>query len=228
MFTSRAEYRLSLRQDNADIRLTRKGIEAGIVGYERATCLLERESSIAAALFTLSEVKLPRTTWAKYGDDFHMRQKDGKHKTALDILSMPDIELKTIVDIVREVGEQSGNATWSKFNIPKIAFDTVEAHGKYFNYISRQEDEMAKWKSSGALQFPVDLIYSPETFPAFSSEELEMLNKYRPQTLHEASQLQGLTPHSLVYLYSYITRRKHFKVHQSQKEKKDAEESIVM
>jgi len=138
MFTSRAEYRLSLRQDHADVRLTRKGIEAGIVGPARAEALQQREDLIRAGLDTLESVTLPRTVWAGYGEAFQMRQKDGKHKTAVEVLSMPDITLADITEVVRSLGKERGNPVWAGFEVPPLVYDTVEAIGKYSNYLSRQ------------------------------------------------------------------------------------------
>jgi tRNA uridine 5-carboxymethylaminomethyl modification enzyme len=213
MFTSRAEYRLSLRQDNADIRLTRKGIEAGIVSAERQECLKQREGEVDRCIDLLTSVSLPRTVWASYGEAFQMRQKDGKHKNAVEVLSMPDIGLDDIIRIVKETGskQEPVNDSWKDFEVKNLVYDTVEAICKYSNYLSRQEDEMERWRKSASLQLPADIVYSHEYFPAFSSEELEKLRTHRPATLHMASQIQGVTPHALIYLANYITRGRHHK-----------------
>jgi len=174
MFTSRAEYRLSLRQDNADMRLTKRGIEAGIVSLERQVCLAEREKGIAAALAVLQNTIKPRSAWAELGEGFEMRQKDGKHKSAAEVLSMPDITLTQMVDVVRKWGEmdlQKALASTSSpsssvdvteheaseaaaavaaaseqanFEVPAQVFDTVEATCKYSNYLDRQEEDMCR------------------------------------------------------------------------------------
>jgi len=224
MFTSRAEYRLSLRQDNADIRLTRKGIEAGIVSQERQECLKQRESEVDRCINLLTSVTLPRTVWASYGEAFQMRQKDGKHKNAVEVLSMPDIGLDDIIKIVKETGskQEPMNEEWKDFEVKNLVYDTVEAICKYSNYLSRQEDEMERWRKSASLQLPTDIVYSHDNFPAFSSEELEKLRTHRPATLHMASQIQGVTPHALIYLANYITRGRHH----SKRQKDDANEMI--
>ena len=224
MFTSRAEYRLSLRQDNADIRLTRKGIEAGIVSQERQECLKQRESEVDRCINLLTSVTLPRTVWASYGEAFQMRQKDGKHKNAVEVLSMPDIGLDDIIKIVKETGskQEPMNEEWKDFEVKNLVYDTVEAICKYSNYLSRQEDEMERWRKSASLLLPTDIVYSHDNFPAFSSEELEKLRTHRPATLHMASQIQGVTPHALIYLANYITRGRHH----SKRQKEDANEMI--
>ena len=215
MFTSRAEYRLSLRQDNADIRLTRKGIEAGIVSPERIEMLRRREEGIGFGLDTLTSISLPRTVWAGYGEAFQMRQKDGKYKNAVEVLSMPEVTLEDIIRIVRALGAEREDPLLAAFEVDLLVYDTVEATSKYSNYLSRQEEEMARWKRSASLPLPTDLEYTKEIFPSFSSEELEKLRTHRPATLHTASQIQGVTPHALIYLHSFISRGRH---HPSRKE----------
>ena len=209
MFTSRAEYRLSLRQDNADIRLTQKGIDAGIVGKERAEFLRERERGISSSLQVLESIKLPRTEWATFGEAFQMRQKDGRYKSAADVLSMPDITLEEIVKVVRSVGDRNSDDALQGFTVDPLVFDTVEAIAKYANYLDRQEDEMTRWRKSGSTPLPADIHYTKDVFPSFSAEELEKLRVARPATLHAASQIQGITPHALIYLQTYISRGKH-------------------
>ena len=258
MFTSRSEYRLSLRQDNADLRLTQRGIDCGLIpisgphGTARADCLAARVGGIQLAMDVLQGVKRPRAAWAENGEAFRMRQKDGKHKSAAEVLSMPDVLLSEVVGIIRRMGQgqeedlekellgfrdaaegedevgaagQRGAAeedgeeeedagaspsfsasTLRAFTVSPLVYETVEATCKYSNYLSRQEEEMAKWRRGGALLLPADIDYSHASFPAFSAEEIEVLRRDRPATLHEASQIQGLTPHTLVYLYNYVTR----------------------
>ena len=199
----------TLASDNADTRLTRRGIEAGIVSKEREECLKDRESKIEYSLNLLSTVTLQRAEWAAFGQAFQMSQRDGKPKTAADVLSMPNITLEEIVSIVKNVGIARQDDALSSFEVTPLVFDTVEATVKYSTYLTRQDTEMARWRKSGHLAIPTDIEYTHERFPAFSSEELEKLNRYQPRTLHEASQLQGLTPHALVYLHNYISRGKY-------------------
>jgi tRNA uridine 5-carboxymethylaminomethyl modification enzyme len=233
MFTSRSEYRLSLRQDNADLRLTQKGMDAGLVPStgERADCLAARVGAIQQAMTVLQGVQRPRVEWAAHGDAFHMAQRDGKYKSAAEVLSMPDVELAQVVGIIRGFGasdaaeaaaaedrvdpqedllgerESVTPGAMQAFAVSPLVYDTVEATCKYSNYLSRQEEEMARWRRGGAVVLPADLEYSHTLFPAFSAEEIEILKRERPVTLHAASQIQGLTPHTLVYLYNFVTRK---------------------
>lgn len=210
MFTSRAEYRLSLRQDNADLRLTQRGIDAGLViGDDRKSALQAREEEIERCLHTLGSITLPRTEWSELDPAFQMRQKDGKHKSALDVLSMPEVTLDRMIEVVQSLADRVAKPSLSSFQISDSVHDTVEATAKYSNYLNRQEDEMARWRKSALMPIPSDLDYSQATFPAFSAEELEKLRKHRPATLHAASQIQGITPHTVVYLYNHISKGRH-------------------
>ena len=208
MFTSRSEYRLTLRQDNADLRLTRKGLQAGVVSVDREACLVDREQQVRAALDVLQAVSRPRQEWGKLGGHFSMRQKGGGYKTAADVTSKPEVSLQSVVQSIQQwaldKSVPSVDASLASFSIPARVYDTVEATCKYSNYLSRQEEEMARWKRGGAVELPADLDYSRANFPAMSSEELERLGKERPRTMHAASQMEGLTPHSLVYLHNFV------------------------
>ena len=221
MFTSRAEYRLSLRQDNADMRLTRKGIAAGIVCAERAAVLEAREKELARAMGVLKGFSLPRTEWASHHEAFHMAHKDGKHKTADEVLSMPDVTLENVLHVINAVGAEGGDAALGAFTVDLLVYDTLEATCKYSNYLVRQEDEMDRWRKSGAVKIPENIQYIRENFP-FAAEELEKLRTVRPETLHAASMIQGISPSALIYLQTYISRGRH------NRSRVDAEADVVL
>lgn len=190
MFTSRAEYRLSLRQDNADLRLTQRGIDIGIISEDRKKNLIERYNEVDRCMNILQNINISRQEWSKIGS-IQMSQKDGKYKTAIDVLSMPDMTLKEMIKIINEIGITNNDNTLSTFEVKDYVYDTVEATCKYSNYLSRQELEMSKWRKNALMNIPNNLDYSRVNFPSFSTEELEKLNKYKPNTLHNASQIQG-------------------------------------
>jgi tRNA uridine 5-carboxymethylaminomethyl modification enzyme len=210
MFTSRAEYRLSLRQDNADLRLTEKGHQFGIVSDERLSYLRKRQCHIHDAMTVLSNWKKSRAEWNSHGEKYQMAQGDGSLKSAADILSRPGVELEDIEKIIN--GGYYPNSTTdisaSNFVVPISVRDTVEAHCKYYNYLKRQEGEMNRWRKYKLFPYPVDVNYTREEFHGCSNEELELLRKYRPANGHEASAIQGITAHTLAYLHNHFSRHK--------------------
>lgn len=222
MFTSRAEYRLSLRQDNADLRLTPIGIRHGIVCKERELVYNERVKQVDASIKLLQSFKLPRQEWNQYGNEFNIATREGSRKDAVEILNLPDVTLSQVTDVMKKKASewlQENDLTEEKkelykqyqdIQISPLIFDTVEAISKYHPYLSKQEDEINKYRKSQSLKIPYDFIsFNRETFPAFSSEELELLNRYRPETLAAASNIQGITPNTLLSLIHYIKRRKY-------------------
>lgn len=91
---------------------------------------------------------------------------------------------------------------------PDAAKDTVEAACKYRFYLERQEKEMDAWRRNQNLRIPMDIEYTRANFPSLSAEEIQKLAQHRPATFHAASQISGVTPHSLVYLFNYVTKAK--------------------
>ena len=221
MFTSRAEYRISLRADNADLRLTRKGMECGLVQDEERMAALEaREFMIDDRIEKLRNFELKVVDWAdRGGKDLmggaQLGKKSGQKKTAEEVLQMPHVTLKDVEDIMATVGQENQqkgsseevNESSSFSSSPASVFDTVEASVKYQSYVQRQHRDMNSWRKAQGRRIPPDLVYAPETFPTFSKEELEKLARFQPTTFAEASQISGVTPQSLVYLYHYVTGR---------------------
>jgi tRNA uridine 5-carboxymethylaminomethyl modification enzyme len=208
MFTSRAEYRLSLRQDNADIRLTRRGIDIGIVSKEREQAFTLREKEINRCIKVLSDFSLHPKDWVVYGanSSFKMTSGDGRHRTAMDVLAMPEVSLGEVLRVIRAVGTDKSDINSATFDIPDLVQDTVEASSKYAKYLSRQEDEMARWKRASLVTLPSDLQYTREFFPSLSSEELEKLRNQRPVTLHAASQVSKHCCTAIIVFYLYYLR----------------------
>jgi tRNA uridine 5-carboxymethylaminomethyl modification enzyme len=221
MFTSRAEYRISLRADNADLRLTRKGQEYGLVqDPERIAALEAREYLIEDRIEKLRSFELKVTEWAEYGGKdlmggSQMNKKTGNKKTAEEVLQMPHVTLQNVEDVMIAVDqEQRANdylaEAGGKYELtasPPSVFDSVEAMVKYRSYVQRQHRDMESWRKAQGMRIPPDLIYKHEEFPTFSKEEIEKLSSVRPKTFAEASQISGVTPQSLVYLYHHVTRR---------------------
>ena len=218
MFTSRAEYRISLRADNADLRLTRKGAEHGLVtDPERLAALDMRETLITDNIDRLKNFKLFVTEWAKRGGNDLMGGaaanrpgREGHKKSAEEILGMPNVSLKDVEKIMADVFEEEKEATDSENEsldlTPSSVYDTVEASVKYKSYVVRQEKDIESWRKAQGAKIPPTIVYDHEIMPTFSKEEIEKLNRFRPSTFAEASQISGLTPQSIVYLYHHVTK----------------------
>lgn len=222
MFTSRSEYRLSLRADNADIRLTEKGYEYGIVSEKRLQNVLLRKKEIEKALFVLNSSKFLPRVWSTLGEKFKMRYGDGSYKSAADVLARSEFTLEDLewavgkLTMIKETKTVDGGdisvsydstvVDVKPFKVPHFVRDTVEAICKYSHYLRRQETEMERWRKYELLPFPTDVAYTRELFQSCSNEELELLGKYRPANLHEAAAIQGITAHTLAYLYNKMNR----------------------
>ena len=216
MFTSRAEYRITLRADNADLRLTGKGIEYGLVHDEERIAAMEMRSfMIDERVEQLQTFDMKVTEWVARagGNDFmggaQMDKKVGQKKTAAEVLSMPHVSLKEVEDIIISVqNECLDEETRPKMApSPKSVYDTIEASIKYSSYIRRQHKDMESWRRAQGLRIPPNVVYDRTNLPTLSLEELEKLNAVRPNTFAEASQISGITPQSLVYLYHNIMRK---------------------
>mmetsp|Transcript_17826 Transcript_17826/g.44026 ORF Transcript_17826/g.44026 Transcript_17826/m.44026 type:complete len:759 (-) Transcript_17826:602-2878(-) len=220
MFTSRAEYRISLRADNADLRLTRKGQEAGLViDEERIASVETREYMIDDRIEKLQNFDMKVIDWAERGGKdlmggAQMSKKTGEKKTAVEVLRMPHVTLKNVEEIMvavdkerREAGEAEEEDELPMTTSPESVFDTVEAAIKYESYVQRQHRDMESWRKAQGMKIPPDMVYEHALFPTFSKEELEKLSTNRPATFADASQISGVTPQSLVYLYHHVRGR---------------------
>lgn len=218
MFTSRAEYRITLRADNADLRLTRKGMEFGLIqDDERIAAVETREFIIDERIENLRKFQLKVTDWAALGSKdlmggTQLGKKSGLKKSAEQVLTMPHVTLKDVEDIMIRIHSKdvaTGNSDGSSVMTPTplSVYDTVEAAVKYQSYVERQHKDMESWRKAQGMRIPPDLNYEHSNFPTFSKEELEKLDMIRPSTFAEASQISGMTPQSLVYLYHYVSGR---------------------
>ena len=248
MFTSRAEYRISLRADNADLRLTQKGVDAGLVNdLERIAALEAREGMIEDRIGELRQFRLFVTDWAERGGNevmggasAHKPERRHDMKSAEEVLGMPHVTLSSVEDIMRDVqtekskaaeelvAENDAEVETEDITVmepsPSSIYDTVEASVKYKSYVRRQNKDMASWRKAQGARIPPDMHYSRENLPTLSSEELEKLNLVRPATFADASQISGITPQSLVYLYHHVQAKNKAKKYA---EKKKAGSQVV-
>ena len=191
MFTSRAEYRLTLRADNADQRLTDKGIALGCVGAERAGKHRAKMALLDAARAMARSLTVTPTEAAKSGLSL---RKDGQRRTAFELLSYPDF---SVVDLSR---------IWPEFAdlAPKIA-DQLEIDAKYDVYLSRQAADVESYRRDESLVLDDEIDYG--ALPGLSNEVRYKLQSHRPRTIGQAGRIDGMTPAALTLLVAHIRRQ---------------------
>ena len=190
MFTSRAEYRLTVRADNADRRLTKMGVAVGLVGRERSKAFSEKQAAIDSADRLLSSLKLSPNEARRHG--LTIRQ-DGVVRTALDLLQFPDIDMLALARI------------WPKLNElrPDVA-QQFEIEAQYAGYLPRQKADIQAFQGDEALILPANLRF--DQIAGLSREVRARLEECRPSTLGAASRLPGITPAAISLLYRHARR----------------------
>ncbi|HTN98648.1 MAG TPA: FAD-dependent oxidoreductase, partial [Nordella sp.] len=190
MFTSRAEYRLSLRADNADERLTPQGAELGLVGPERASVFAGRQAVLAQARAMANSVSLTSSEAAKTGLKVN---QDGKRRSALDLIAAPG------------VGYDRVAALWPEFDsLPRYAREALEADALYSGYMARQEADIVALRRDESLTLPASLDYT--AIPSLSAELRQKLKRVRPQSLGQAGRIDGMTPAALTAILGHVRR----------------------
>ncbi len=192
MFTSRAEYRLILREDNADLRLTQIGRELGLVGDERWAAFSEKREAIEL------ETQRLKSTWIQPGSD-EAKQLDGLVKSPLireyslmDLLKRPEIKYP-------DVGSLKGTPP-TDLRVQ----EQVEIAAKYEGYINRQLEEIEQMRRYENTLLPQDLVY--KNVGGLSNEIVQKLSEQKPETLGSASRIQGVTPAALSQLLIYLKK----------------------
>jgi len=193
MFTSRAEFRLSLRADNADQRLTGMGIEIGCVGRVRRDLHREKMAALTAARNMARGLTVTPSEAERFGFALN---RDGHRRTAFELLSYPDIGLADVARIWPEL-----------LGLPASVRMQLEIDAKYAVYLERQAAEVAAFKRDEAFVIPVAIDYA--AVPGLSNEVRQKLSAARPRTIGHASRLDGITPAALVLLAAFV-RRGHF------------------
>ena len=191
MFTSRAEYRLVLRADNADQRLTDKGIAVGCVGSERAQRFAAKRVSLEAARARVQSLTLTPTAASGFGI---VVNRDGVRRTAADLLRYPDVTWDRLVHIWPELAD-----------IPPDVVEQVEIDARYAGYLDRQDAEIRAFRRDESLELPAGLDYG--LVGGLSTEIRQKLAAARPRTLGAAGRIDGVTPAALVALLRYVKRR---------------------
>jgi len=188
MFTSRAEYRLALRADNADQRLTQKGIAFGCVGAERARQFTEKNQALVAARELARSLSVTPNQANRFGLTLN---NDGQRRTAFELLAYPAIGIADLVPIWPELGRLP----------PKIA-EQVAIDATYDVYLSRQAADIASYRRDESVVLPEDLDYA--AVKGLSNESRQRLAAQRPRTIGHAARLDGVTPAALTLLVAHL------------------------
>lgn len=190
MFTSRSEYRLSLRVDNADERLTPLGIQLGCVGSKRATRFSTYRCEVEDALTALSARTLSPSAAARVGIAVN---QDGRRRNGLELLSYPGMTLSTLRDVWSDLPDCQPRVT-----------QAVEIHAAYAVYIDRQEADIAAVRKEEDRLIPTDFDYTG--LSGLSNELRQKLEAARPWSIAQASRLDGMTPAALSLLIAHLKR----------------------
>ncbi|MGY9060986.1 MAG: tRNA uridine-5-carboxymethylaminomethyl(34) synthesis enzyme MnmG [Rhodospirillales bacterium] len=190
MFTSRAEYRLKLRADNADQRLTEMGHAVGCVDTTRIESYRDKFKVLGYWKDQISNLIKTPNDLRGHGIDV---KSDGKRRSAMDLLAYPDITFKNLIDIWPSLQET-----------PEKIAKQLEIDSLYVHYLDRQDADIRAFRRDEALQIPNDLDFS--NIPGLSNEAKVKLEEGRPATLAAASRISGITPAALTVLLAYVKR----------------------
>ncbi|MFO7529021.1 MAG: tRNA uridine-5-carboxymethylaminomethyl(34) synthesis enzyme MnmG [Marinobacter sp.] len=193
MFTSRAEYRLILREDNADLRLTETGRKLGLVDDDRWQRFNDKREGITKERSRLESTRIQPNTEAGERANSFLKQPMARDQSLAELLRRPEIAYHQIAQIG---GERADD--------PNVA-DQVEIEIKYEGYISRQADEIERLRKNENTPLPIDLDY--DVIGGLSNEIKQKLKDVRPETVAQASRIQGVTPAAVSQILVYLKKR---------------------
>ncbi len=190
MFTSRAEYRLTLRADNADQRLTPAGLAAGCVGAERAAAFATKAQALAEGEALLKGLALTPDAAAKHGLSVN---RDGRKRSAFELLAYPGIDVVALQRIWPEIGRLEANIA-----------EQLSVDSRYAVYLKRQELDIAAFRKEESVAIPGDFAFSG--IAGLSNELRHKLERDRPASLGHAARLDGMTPAALLLLLAHLKK----------------------
>ena len=191
MFTSRAEYRLTLRSDNADLRLTEIGINIGLVSKERAEVFNSKSKNLRNISSKMDELKISPSKVSKFGVKI---AKDGILRTASNILAQKGVTM----DKIREI--------WPELSfISKDIDEQLETNAHYKGYLKKQNADILAFKRDENLKIPDNINY--DSFSGFSNEVKSKFKQIKPKTMGQALRIDGITPAAVFILLSHLKRK---------------------
>lgn len=190
MFTSRAEYRLTLRADNADQRLTEEGVKAGVVGSHRGEMFHVKRSRIDGARDKLRTLTLTPNEARVHGININL---DGKRRHALEVLAYDGVDFAKLRSIWPELADVT----------PQVA-EQMEIEAAYAGYLDRQEADILAFRKDEDMRLPADLDY--RAMGGLSNEAKDKLSSVRPATLGQAARIEGMTPGAITAVLANLKR----------------------
>jgi tRNA uridine 5-carboxymethylaminomethyl modification enzyme len=191
MFTSRAEYRLWLRADNADQRLTQRGIDIGCVGSERGEMFHVKQIHLNVARILARSLSASPSWLAKRGVSIN---QDGVVRNALELLAYPDLDWGRLANLWPELAP-----------VPGAVVEQLSIDARYEGYLGRQRQDIAAYRRDEALTLPADLDYA--SVGSLSNEVRQKLEAHKPTSLGHAARISGVTPAALIALLKYVRRQ---------------------
>lgn len=195
MFTSRSEFRMAARADNADLRLTEKGREWGVVTDRRWEAFTNEKDQIDRLTRSLDAVSLSTEQWRKHG---FQTKRDSRRRSGIDVVRLSNANMRP--DLTRLSSMIPGIMDYS----PRI-HDRVVLEAMYAPYIKLYEAAIGKFKNDEGVYLPLDLDY--DSIPGLALSEREVLKITRPETLAQARRVEGVTPSGSLRLLAYVRRR---------------------
>lgn len=200
MFTSRAEYRLSLREDNADLRLTEAGRALGLIDDIRWDAFSRKRDAVAAEIQRLTETRVNPAVLQAHDREQLALQRLDRHPSLLDLLRRPDVEYAALMALQDEQGALLAGPGLQD----PVQAEQVGIQAKYAGYVDRQRDEIERQKSQSDQTIPDDFDYAG--VPGLSTEVRQRLKTARPATIGQAARISGVTPAAVSLLLVHLKR----------------------